>query len=447
MREPASPAAVLTDCAPMAAVLTEGNFTEAGTPVLTAVVAGSDPVGNSTLRSLLQQTGLVKDLQEWASLNIPRLRHADEVPDVVFLDLSSGMGSEFVFAQELTKLRPAVHIIACSAKYETSPEFLLQAMRSGIRDFLPKPYNRIEVAAMIARLGSESTVQPAKRAGTGRLMAVLGTKGGVGTSTVAVNLAVHLARIPSKKTLLLDFSRPMGDVAALLDLKPKFQVRDALENVKRLDATLFEGLLTAHKSGLKVLCGATRLDVAFGIAHVDAAFRGDTDLRGGMQQRQGMRFAFGHGIAAHDAGGARVEVERTQQRRREPARLVGDHAPGLAARLECDEHLFDAHEQARRIRHMVRVDREKALAQSFENVGTGVGKPQPDQSRRAVRDESPRRTELERFATVFAEQAIQRPDHVRRGVEERTVEVEQDGVDVGHAAGSRSAAGLRRCIR
>jgi hypothetical protein len=96
---------------------------------------------------------------------------------------------------------------------------------------------------------------------------------------------------------------------------------------------------------------------------------------------------------------------------------------------------------------MVRVDREKALAQSFEKFGTGIGKPQPDQSRRAVRDESPRSTELERFATVFAEQAIQRTDHVRRGVEERTVEIEQDGVDVGHAAASCSAAGLRRCIR
>jgi pilus assembly protein CpaE len=259
MREHASPAGVLTDCAPISAV-SERNFAEAITPVLTAAMAGSDPVGNSTLRSMLHETGLVKNVQEWASLSVPKLRRAEDVPDVVFLDLSSGLGSEFVFAQELTKLRPAAHIIACSAKYETNPEFLLQAMRSGIRDFLQKPYNRIEITALIDRLGSECSVQPAKPAGTGRLMVVLGTKGGVGTSTVAVNLAVQLARIPSKKTLLLDFSRPMGDVAALLDLKPKFQVRDALENVKRLDATLFEGLLTAHKSGLKVLCGATRLD-------------------------------------------------------------------------------------------------------------------------------------------------------------------------------------------
>jgi pilus assembly protein CpaE len=187
------------------------------------------------------------------------LRHAEDIPDVVFLDLSTGMGSEFVFAQELSKLRPSVHIIACTAKYETNSEYLLQAMRSGVRDFLQKPYNRIEVASLIERLSGE-TAEPVKQSGAGRLLVALGTKGGVGTSTVAVNVAVQLARIPGKKTVLLDFSRPLGDVAALLDLQPRFQVRDALENVKRLDPTLFEGLLATHKSGLQVLCGAARLE-------------------------------------------------------------------------------------------------------------------------------------------------------------------------------------------
>jgi pilus assembly protein CpaE len=260
MKEHSSLAAVLTDSTPIPALSDGRNSEEAITPVLTVALAGSDPVGNSTLRTMLQQTGLIKGFQEWASLSMVQLRHADDVPDVVFLDLSSGMGSEFLFAQEISKLRPAVHIIACSAKYETSSEFLLQAMRSGIRDFLRKPYNRVEIAALIGRLGSEFGAQPVKHVGTGQLMAVLGTKGGVGTSTVAVNLAVQLARIATKKTLLIDFSRPMGDVAALLDLTAKFQVRDAFENVKRLDATLFEGLLTPHRSGLQVLCGAARLE-------------------------------------------------------------------------------------------------------------------------------------------------------------------------------------------
>ena len=94
----------------------------------------------------------------------------------------------------------------------------------------------------------------------GKLFVVLGTKGGVGTSTVAVNLAVQLAQVPGKSAMLLDFSRPMGDVAALLDLKPSFQLRDAMENFNRLDSTLLGGLLTTHKSGLKVLAGATHLE-------------------------------------------------------------------------------------------------------------------------------------------------------------------------------------------
>jgi pilus assembly protein CpaE len=259
-REQDSPATVLVGSTQVEAASAERNFEQAIVPVLTVAMAGADPVGNSTLRAMLQQTGLVKSVQEWASLSVAKPGHPDDVPDVVFLDLSTGMGSEFAFAQQLGRVRPSVNIIVCSTKNETNPEFLLQAMRSGIRDFLQKPYNRVEIAGLMRRLSGECGAQPMKSSGAGRLMAVLGTKGGVGTSTVAVNLAVQLAQTSNKKTLLLDFSRPLGDVAPLLNLKAKFQVRDAVENVKRLDATLFGGLLTAHKSGLQVLCGATRLE-------------------------------------------------------------------------------------------------------------------------------------------------------------------------------------------
>ena len=257
-REQHTSAGTLVDPSPVPEF--DRNLEERGVASLTVAMAGADTAGNAMLRSMLEQSGQAKEVKEWASPSSLKLRHAEDVPDIVFLDLSSGMGSEFLFAQELSKIRPSVVIIACSAKNETNPEFLLQAMRSGIRDFLQKPYNRIEVASLMHRLSGESGAQPVKRTATGRLMAVLGTKGGVGTSTVAVNLAVQLARVPSKKALLLDFSRPMGDVAALLDLKPKFQVRDAIENVRRLDGTLLSGLLTPHKSGLQVLCGASRLD-------------------------------------------------------------------------------------------------------------------------------------------------------------------------------------------
>src|SRR5215470_573837 len=158
-REQETSAAVLVD-SPVQTTSAERNSEQATTPVLTIAMAGADAIGNSTLRSMLYQTELVKDVQEWASPSSLKLRHAEDVPDVIFLDLSSGLGSEFVFAQELSKLRPSVTIIACSMKNETNPEFLLQAMRSGIRDFLQKPYNRVEVASLLRRLSGESGVQP-----------------------------------------------------------------------------------------------------------------------------------------------------------------------------------------------------------------------------------------------------------------------------------------------
>jgi pilus assembly protein CpaE len=256
-REQSRPTTVLAEPAPVNTAARD--FEEPNAATLRVAIAGSDRASNSLLSEMLEATGSAKEIHEWAWIHSIKL-HVQDVPDVVFLDLAAGMGSEFEFAQELNKLKPSVHIIACSLKHETNSEFLLQAMRSGIRDFLQKPYNRLEIGLLMRRLSEESGARLEKKAATGRLFVVLGTKGGVGTSTVAVNLAVQLAQRRSKRTLLLDFSRPMGDVAALLDLKPTFQVRDAVENVKRLDSALLEGLLTTHKSGLKVLAGAMRLE-------------------------------------------------------------------------------------------------------------------------------------------------------------------------------------------
>jgi pilus assembly protein CpaE len=229
-------------------------------PVLSAAITGLDPVASSTLRHMLLETGLVKGVHEWPSDKMAQLRHSQDVPDLIFLDLNGKAELDFTFAQQLTRLRPSVHIVACSAKRESNPDFLLQAMRSGVREFLQKPFDRVELSSLISRVSNEYSQVAPSRTATGKLFVVLGTKGGVGTSTVAVNLAVQLAQIPGKSAILLDFSRPMGDVAALLDLKPSFQLRDAMENFNRLDSTLLGGLLTPHKSGLKVLAGATHLE-------------------------------------------------------------------------------------------------------------------------------------------------------------------------------------------
>ena len=85
---------------------------------------------------------------------------------------------------------------------------------------------------------------------------VMGSKGGVGTTTVAVNLGAQLSSFARKRVVLLDFARPLGNVHLLLDLNPSFGIRDAVSNLERLDSHFFVGTADAPQDAIwKSLAG------------------------------------------------------------------------------------------------------------------------------------------------------------------------------------------------
>ncbi len=88
-----------------------------------------------------------------------------------------------------------------------------------------------------------------------KLIIVNGAKGGVGTTTVALNLAVQIGHLTGKRVALLEFARPFGPISLMLDFSPRFTLLDALERVNRMDAAVFASMLTHHKSGIEILAG------------------------------------------------------------------------------------------------------------------------------------------------------------------------------------------------
>jgi pilus assembly protein CpaE len=84
---------------------------------------------------------------------------------------------------------------------------------------------------------------------------VTGSKGGVGTTTVALNLAVQLAVQTRKRVGLLDLARPFGQISLMLDLEPRFTILDALERIARLDETVLASMAMKHKTGVELLAG------------------------------------------------------------------------------------------------------------------------------------------------------------------------------------------------
>src|SRR4029453_18443192 len=95
------------------------------------------------------------------------------------------------------------------------------------------------------------TTQGAKPPAT--TLAFFGAKGGAGTTTLAVNCAVELARLTKRSTVVVDLKRALGEVALFLGIRPRFTVLDAIDNLHRLDRAFMKELVTKHKSGLDLL--------------------------------------------------------------------------------------------------------------------------------------------------------------------------------------------------
>lgn len=227
--------------------------------MLTAAVVATDAKSTSYLRACIEQTGLTESVVEWAPSIEQHPQPGEGVPDVVLLDLAGGTEVSLEFGAHLRRLRPSVCVIACSPLKQPDPDLLMQAMRSGVREFLAHPVDAISLEATLKRIIEEQG--PGEKSLERKLIVVVGAKGGVGSTTVAVNLGAQLARTTRKRVILMDLARPMGHVSLLLDLRSRFSVRDATGNLERLDSHFFNALLTQHeKSGLEVLAGASDPD-------------------------------------------------------------------------------------------------------------------------------------------------------------------------------------------
>lgn len=165
-------------------------------------------------------------------------------------------------AQNLTSMEPAPSVIAIGN--DVSTDLMRRAMRAGVHDMLSAgDQSWSEVAHAVADALSEASTRAQEQAvgpasqTRGRVVAVMGTKGGVGKSVVATNIAASLAS-EGQSVVLVDLDLQSGDTGIMLSLEPVHTIRDAAIASDRLDAPMLGALLTEHKSGAKVLLAPAR---------------------------------------------------------------------------------------------------------------------------------------------------------------------------------------------
>ncbi len=171
-------------------------------------------------------------------------------PDVFVVDIRAlpGLPREIV---SLKRHFPQSGVVILAKALD--PNSMLDAMRMGVSEWVPEPLVLDELETAIRRVA-----RPVLGTVAGRAFAVLGGKGGVGSTTVAVNLAAALHRASGEPTLFVDLHMAHGDASVFLGVEPRFSVLDALENIHRLDQTYMKGLVTPTKAGLDLLAAANR---------------------------------------------------------------------------------------------------------------------------------------------------------------------------------------------
>ncbi len=181
-------------------------------------------------------------------------QHKDVSPDVVLVEMN-GESQVPEWLEKLPQNMPHSQILVCS--YNREPDFLIRAMQVGIKEFLPLPLNKSDLESALSRASSaRRRLQPVENR-QGRVIVVTGHKGGVGSTTIAVNLAQALGESTSDQVALVDLGRPFPDVGTFLDQESNYSIADLVQNIATLDKPFIQGIMQPYGTRLSILHGAS----------------------------------------------------------------------------------------------------------------------------------------------------------------------------------------------
>jgi len=189
-----------------------------------------------------------------AFVSYPESRSLEELLtlgcDVFVVDLDANIEQALALIENICGRDATATVMATSARSDAS--LLIRSMQAGAREFLPEPLvAKTLIDAMTRALARREKTLDA--AATGKLLMVVGAKGGTGATTLATNFSIALTKQNAGKVVLVDMDLQMGEAALGLNLTPQFSVLDALRNEDRLDNDFVSSLLVRHTSGLSVL--------------------------------------------------------------------------------------------------------------------------------------------------------------------------------------------------
>lgn len=236
--------------------------------VLRTILVDADAESITTLRRVLASSQAAVIVGEFPDVAQALLEGPSRNPDLLIVEISREVVAQGAEAatrviENLSEALPNTAILATGPAVPA--DVVVRLIRAGAVEFLSRPLERADIQAALDKLARFHRGGSAPQRRLGRMTSVFSTKGGLGVTTMAANLAVALASRGSQSVLLVDLDSRQSDVATLLNLRATYSVLDAFENVARMDESFLRGLLVKHSSGLWVLPGPQRMErIQFG---------------------------------------------------------------------------------------------------------------------------------------------------------------------------------------
>ena len=226
--------------------------------VLRLAIVDPDDSTRESLKSVLLGMDLI-----WLEAECSRYEFFSDVvaqtnPDIGLVAIDHDPDKALRLVTQLGQSSPECAVLVVSSSSDGN--LILQAMRAGAKEFLTQPVRIEDLLAALGRISERRFGHNENRPRGSRVIAVAGSIGGVGTTSLAVNISCTLAADKNNSVALVDLDLCLGDADVFLDIIPDYTLVDVAQNVSRLDFTLLKRSLTKHASGLYLLPRPVQLE-------------------------------------------------------------------------------------------------------------------------------------------------------------------------------------------
>ena len=239
---------------------------------ITVLIADDIPATREDIKRLLYFEEDIKVIGEAEDGDEAMQLTENLKPDVVLMDVNMPRLDGIRASEMITMKNPEAAIVIVSIQGEK--EYLRKAMAAGARDYLVKPFSSGELAGTIRKVNEMNKKRrlhlvdkgsPAPyraRREPGKMITLFSSKGGVGKTTTACNLAISLIQETKKKVALVDLNLQGGDVAVMLNITSRGGLAELVQENDYADPSLLESYLSPHFSGVRVLLAPASPELA-----------------------------------------------------------------------------------------------------------------------------------------------------------------------------------------